>query len=95
MSVRIAVLTAWLIGVAASLPRALGQAKASKSFRELFAKTRAINLMAAARAYSLNMSAVQSTKFMIQQSLDRFRGSRRSVCRQADERENGRSCPWR
>jgi predicted MFS family arabinose efflux permease len=40
-----------LIGVAVSLPRALGQAKASKSFRELFAKTRAINLMAAARIF--------------------------------------------
>ncbi len=38
-----------LAGVAASLPRALGKAKASKSFRELFAKSRAINLMAAAR----------------------------------------------
>jgi MFS family permease len=40
-----------LIGVAASLPRTLGKAKASKSFRELFAKTRAINLMAAARVF--------------------------------------------
>jgi predicted MFS family arabinose efflux permease len=40
-----------LIGVAVSLPRTLGQAKASKSFRELFAKTRAINLMAAARIF--------------------------------------------
>ena len=34
-----------------SLPRELGKAKASKSFRELFAKTRAINLMAAARVF--------------------------------------------
>ena len=40
-----------LAGVAVSLPRSLGQAKASKSFRELFAKTRAINLMAAARIF--------------------------------------------
>ncbi len=32
-----------------SLPAGLGKAKASKSFGELFAKTRAINLMAAAR----------------------------------------------
>ena len=40
-----------LVGVAASLPRALGKAKASKSFRELFAKTRSINLMAAARVF--------------------------------------------
>jgi predicted MFS family arabinose efflux permease len=40
-----------LIGVALSLPRTLGKAKASKSFRELFAKTRAINLMAAARIF--------------------------------------------
>ena len=40
-----------LAGVAVSLPGALGKAKASKSFRELFAKTRAINLMAAARVF--------------------------------------------
>jgi MFS family permease len=40
-----------LVGVAVSLPRTLGQAKASKSFRELFAKTRSINLMAAARVF--------------------------------------------
>jgi hypothetical protein len=40
-----------LAGVAVSLPRTLGKAKASKSFRELFAKTRAINLMAAARIF--------------------------------------------
>jgi hypothetical protein len=40
-----------LAGVVASLPRTLGKAKASKSFRGLFAKTRAINLMAAARAF--------------------------------------------
>ena len=38
-----------LVGVMVSLPRTLGKAKSSKSFRELFAKTRAINLMAAAR----------------------------------------------
>ena len=46
-----AVLALVLAGVALSLPRTLGQAKASKSFRELFAKTRAINLMAAARVF--------------------------------------------
>jgi len=40
-----------LAGVVFSLPRALGKAKASKSFRELFAKTRAINLMAVARIF--------------------------------------------
>ena len=40
-----------LVGVMLSLPRTLGKAKASKSFRELFAKTRAINLMAAARIF--------------------------------------------
>jgi predicted MFS family arabinose efflux permease len=34
-----------------SLPRTLGKAKSSKSFRELFAKTRAINLIAAARVF--------------------------------------------
>ncbi len=33
------------------LPRQLGQAKASKTVRELFAKSRAINLMAAARVF--------------------------------------------
>jgi MFS family permease len=40
-----------LVGVAGSLPRNLGKAKASKSFSELFAKTRSINLMAAARVF--------------------------------------------
>jgi predicted MFS family arabinose efflux permease len=44
-------LAAVLLGIAVSLPRTLGKAKASKSFRELFAKTRAINLMAAARIF--------------------------------------------
>ena len=40
-----------LAGVTASLPRDLGKAKASKSFREFFAKSRSINLMAAARVF--------------------------------------------
>jgi predicted MFS family arabinose efflux permease len=40
-----------LVGVMLSLPRTLGKAKSSKSFRELFAKTRAINLIAAARVF--------------------------------------------
>ncbi|MBS0641718.1 MAG: organoarsenical effux MFS transporter ArsJ [Proteobacteria bacterium] len=40
-----------LAGVLMSLPRTLGKAKASKSVRELFAKSRAINLMAAARIF--------------------------------------------
>lgn len=40
-----------LAGVALSLPRTLGKAKASKSFRELFAKTRSINLLAGARIF--------------------------------------------
>ena len=44
-------LAAVLLGIATSLPRTLGKAKASKSFRELFAKTRSINLMAAARVF--------------------------------------------
>ena len=44
-------LAAVLLGIAMSLPRTLGKAKASKSFRELFAKTRSINLMAAARIF--------------------------------------------
>ena len=34
-----------------SLPREFGKAKASRSFRELFAKSRAINLLAAARIF--------------------------------------------
>jgi hypothetical protein len=45
------VLSCILAGVAMSLPRTLGKAKASKSFHELFAKTRSINLMAAARVF--------------------------------------------
>ena len=40
-----------LAGVSLSLPRTLGKAKASKSFRELFAKSRSINLLAAARIF--------------------------------------------
>lgn len=40
-----------LLGIALSLPRTLGKAKASKSFREFFAKSRSINLMAAARVF--------------------------------------------
>ena len=46
-----ALLAVVLVGVAMSLPRTLGKAKASKSFRELFAKSRSINLMAAARIF--------------------------------------------
>ncbi len=46
-----ALLALVLAGVTASLPRHLGKAKASKSFREFFAKTRSINLMAAARVF--------------------------------------------
>ena len=46
-----ALLAPVLAGVVASLPRDLGKAKASKSFREFFAKSRSINLMAAARVF--------------------------------------------
>ncbi len=46
-----AALAVVLVGIAVSLPRALGKAKASKSFREFFAKSRSINLMAAARVF--------------------------------------------
>jgi predicted MFS family arabinose efflux permease len=46
-----AILTVPLVGITLSLPRTLGKAKSSKSFRELFAKTRAINLLAAARVF--------------------------------------------
>jgi predicted MFS family arabinose efflux permease len=48
MAVMLAVV---LTGVTLSLPRTLGKAKGSKSFRELFAKTRSINLLAAARIF--------------------------------------------
>jgi hypothetical protein len=46
-----AMLALVLAGNLALLPRTLGKAKASKSFRELFAKTRPINLLAAARIF--------------------------------------------
>ena len=46
-----AILGAVLAGVLASLPRELGKAKASRSFGELFAKSRAINVMASARIF--------------------------------------------
>lgn len=46
-----ALLALVLMGVTVSLPRDLGKAKASKSFREFFAKSRSINLMAAARVF--------------------------------------------
>lgn len=44
-----AALTLVLLGVATTLPRALGRAPASKSMRELFARNRGVNLLAAAR----------------------------------------------
>ncbi|MFZ1988338.1 MAG: organoarsenical effux MFS transporter ArsJ [Alphaproteobacteria bacterium] len=40
-----------LVLVLTALPRALGKAKSSKTFRELFAKSRAVNLLAAARIF--------------------------------------------
>ncbi len=40
-----------LAAVAVGLPRELGKAKGSKSFRALFAKSRAVNLMAVARVF--------------------------------------------
>lgn len=40
-----------LLAVLLSLPRMMGKAKASKSFRELFGKSRAINLLAGARVF--------------------------------------------
>ena len=46
-----AMLAVPLVGVTLSLPRTLGKAKSSKSFCELFAKTPAINLLAAARIF--------------------------------------------
>jgi MFS family permease len=47
----VAMLAVVLVNVLVSLPRDLGKAKASKSFGELFAKSRAINLLAAARIF--------------------------------------------
>lgn len=46
-----AMLAIVLVGVVLSLPTELGKAKASKSFSELFAKSRAINLISAARIF--------------------------------------------
>jgi len=46
-----AMLAAILTGVTLLLPRALGKARSSNSVRELFAKTRAINLLAAGRVF--------------------------------------------
>ncbi len=46
-----ALLAAVLVCVAFSLPRQLGRAKASQSLKEFFAKSRSINLMAAARVF--------------------------------------------
>lgn len=40
-----------LLAVLLSLPRMMGKSKASKSFRELFGKSRAINLLAGARVF--------------------------------------------
>ena len=40
-----------MVGILLSLPRELGKAKASKSFAELFAKSRAINLLASSRIF--------------------------------------------
>ena len=46
-----ALLAAALAGVITALPRELGRAKSSKTMRELFAKSRAVNLMATARIF--------------------------------------------
>ena len=46
-----AILTLVLLGVSMTLPPDLGRAKASRSVRELFAKSAAINLLAAARIF--------------------------------------------
>jgi predicted MFS family arabinose efflux permease len=53
-----AMLAVPLVGITLSLPRTLGKAKSSKSFRELFAKTRAINLLAAARVFMFGLRDV-------------------------------------
>ncbi len=46
-----AMLAVVLVAVLSALPRTLGRARSSKSFSELFAKTPAINLLAAARIF--------------------------------------------
>jgi predicted MFS family arabinose efflux permease len=46
-----ALLAAILLAVLVSLPRGFGQGKSSKSFRELFGKSRGVNLLAAARIF--------------------------------------------
>ena len=46
-----AVIGVILVAGLVSLPRALGKAKSSKSMRELFAKSRGVNLLAAARIF--------------------------------------------
>ncbi|CAN0514397.1 unnamed protein product, partial [Phaeothamnion confervicola] len=51
LAVMMAALLIVLLGIAMTLPRTLGKAKASKSIKELFAKSRAVNLMAAARMF--------------------------------------------
>jgi predicted MFS family arabinose efflux permease len=45
------VLSVILVAIIWSLPATLGKAKASKSFKELFGKSRAINLLAGARVF--------------------------------------------
>lgn len=47
----VALLAVVLAGVVLALPRELGKAKASKSFKELFAKNRGVNLLAGARVF--------------------------------------------
>ncbi|TDH62402.1 organoarsenical effux MFS transporter ArsJ [Dankookia rubra] len=47
----VALLAAVLTSVLLSLPRELGKAKASKSFKELMAKSRGVNLLAGARIF--------------------------------------------
>lgn len=47
----VALLAVALVGVLLSLPRELGKSKASKSFKELFAKNRGVNLLAGARVF--------------------------------------------
>ncbi|PHK92875.1 MFS transporter [Pseudoroseomonas rhizosphaerae] len=47
----VALLAVALVGVLLSLPRELGKAKSSKSFKKLFAKNRGVNLLAGARVF--------------------------------------------
>jgi hypothetical protein len=67
-----AMLAVVLTGVVLSLPRTLGKAKSSRSFRELFAKTRPINRLAAARIFMAPTSFRSRCQFTAGDTCDRL-----------------------